>query len=240
MADIPRRGLAGWLAGVFDYNAHNRDRFVAEFARSVSSGAKVLDAGAGPCRYRTLFPSCKYFAQDFAAYRGAEHRYGELDYVCDITAIPVEDGTFDHIICTEVLEHLPEPIDALREFGRILKPGGQLMLTAPLGSGLHMMPFHYYGGFTPSWYERFLPESGFTVERCEPNGGFFKFYGQESQRVLTMLTPKGSIPRALFLPIKALLAVWFRVTVPLMCHILDMLDRKKEFTVGYFVVARRT
>lgn len=199
----------------------------------------MLDAGAGPCRYRALFRHCEYKTQDFAAFEGEHHTYGQLDYVGDIAAIPVEDKFFDCVLCTEVLEHVPEPQLAIKEFARILKPGAKLVLTAPLMSGIHMAPYHFYGGFTPYWYQTVLPSSGFLVESCTPNGGFFKLYGQESQRFLFMLTPQSSVRRALFFPIKALLGVWFKLLLPVACHLLDPLDRENKFTAGYFVVARR-
>jgi SAM-dependent methyltransferase len=178
-------------------------------------------------------------AQDFAKYEGKEHRYGELDYVCDIVQIPAPDASFDCILCTEVLEHVPHPGRAIGEFARLLRPGGRLILTAPLGSGIHMAPYQFYGGFTRHWYELFLAEHGFDLLTCEPNGGFFKLYGQESQRFLFMLTPRSRAARLLWAPLRLVATPWFRVLLPLMCHFLDRLDREKHFTAGYFVVAAK-
>jgi ubiquinone/menaquinone biosynthesis C-methylase UbiE len=93
--------------------------------------------------------------------------------VSDIVSIPVEDASFDAILCTEVLEHVPEPIRAIKEFARILKPGGTLFLTAPLGSGIHQDPYHFYGGYTPYWYRKFLTQNNFEGLKIEANGGFF-------------------------------------------------------------------
>jgi len=109
----------------------------------------VLDVGAGSCPYRGLFAHCEYRAQDLAPLRGDQLRhgaYGQLDYVSDLAAIPVPDGSFGAVLCTEVLEHHPEPITVVKELARILEPGGKLILTAPLGSGIHQEPYHYYGG----------------------------------------------------------------------------------------------
>jgi SAM-dependent methyltransferase len=231
--------LTSAYGAVFRYNDYNRHRFVADVAKGLAPGARVLDAGAGPCRYRPLFSHCDYKAQDFGRYEGSEHRYGELDYVGDITAVPAPDGSFDLILCTEVFEHLPRPDLALIEFARLLRSGGELVLTAPLGAGIHMPPYHFYGGFTPHWYEHFLAASDFEIASIRPNGGFFKLYGQESQRFLTLLTPSSRLGRWLFFPVKLVLAIWFRFLMPLACHFLDKLDRKKEFTAGYFVRARR-
>ena len=227
------------LKSVFHFNDYNRDQFVASIASQTPAGSRVLDAGAGPCRYRSLFRHCEYKTQDFAAYEGESHSYGQLDYIGDIGDIPVEDKFFDCVLCTEVLEHIPDPERAIKEFSRILKQGGTLVLTAPLGSGIHMAPYHYYGGFSRYWYEYVLPQYAFSIKSIQPNGGFFKLYGQESQRFLSLLTPRSAPARILFAPAKVLLALWFRLLMPIVGYLLDPLDSQRDFTVGYFVVATR-
>lgn len=224
---------------IFNFNDYNRDRFIAEVAQSVAPGSKVLDAGAGTCRYKPLFAHCEYRSQDFGQCQDKEHIYGSLDYVSDITSIPAPDGYFDFILCAEVFEHIPRPDLALKEFSRLLRKGGELVITAPFSGGIHMAPYHFYGGFSPYWYQHFLAAHGFTIAFIKANGGFFKLYGQESQRFLTLITPAGAVSRLLFLPLKALLAVWFRLLLPIICHFLDKRDRDPQFTVGYFVRARK-
>ncbi len=49
----------------------------------------------------------------------------------DAYALPFEDGSFDKVICAEVLEHLPEDERAMAELVRVLKPGGQIAITVP-------------------------------------------------------------------------------------------------------------
>src|SRR3972149_4429855 len=97
-----------------------------------------------------------------------EWGYGTVEYESDANEIPVQDGRFDAVLCTEVLEHVPEPILVLKEIGRVLRRGGQAFISAPLGSGLHQQPYPFYGGFTPHFYQRFLSEFGMEVESIEP------------------------------------------------------------------------
>src|SRR5690606_30268108 len=49
----------------------------------------------------------------------------------DGTRLPFADGTFDRIICSEVMEHIPDDAAAARELARVLKPGGTLAVTVP-------------------------------------------------------------------------------------------------------------
>lgn len=214
---------------------------MASKVAALPAGSKVLDVGAGFCRYRHLFKHCDYKAHDFCSYTGSEWNYGEIDYVSDIVSIPVEDESFDVILNTEVLEHVPEPIKAIAEFARILKPGGVLLLTAPLGCGLHQKPHIYYGGFTPYWYDKFLGEYGFEIEEISPNGGFFLGYAQETGRIMHYLfSPAGgSVKRVLLAPLRGLSALFFRGAIPLWCHWLDRRHPDYDFTVGYFVQAKK-
>ena len=47
-----------------------------------------------------------------------------IDFVSDLLNIPVPDKSYDVILCTEVIEHVPDPISAINEISRILKSGG--------------------------------------------------------------------------------------------------------------------
>ncbi len=131
---------------IFNFDVVNRDAWVASQAKLLSNGCRILDAGAGSCTYRELFSHCEYKTQDFVALEDMQlsgGRYGHIDYECEILEIPVPDSFFDAILCTEVLEHLPDPVQVVKEFSRILNNGGKLLITAPLGSGIHQEPYHY-------------------------------------------------------------------------------------------------
>ena len=242
------QAIKSWVgrSDLFAFNLRNRDLWVAAQAAAIPAGTRVLDAGAGSAPYRKLFAHCRYETQDFAQLKDDQLRhgaYGKIDYVCDLTAIPTADGTFGAILCTEVIEHHPEPIRVVNELARILAPGGRLLLTAPLGSGIHQEPYHYYGGYTPYWYERFLAAAGFTNIKIEANAGSLRHFGQESIRFVRMTAPfrqnMGMLAELVWLPFWLILAPILGLLMPFAAQVMDRFDRAQHFTVGYHVSAER-
>ena len=225
------------IENIHNFNQSDRDRWVRAKASTVPAGSRVLDIGAGTCLYRRDFAHCRYEAHDFKEYSGyqdgQEGSYGDIDYVSDITAIPVPTATYDVVLCTEVLEHVPEPIAALREMARLLKPGGRLFLTAPLGAGLHQEPHHYYGGYTPHWYRRFCSEFGLKVLEITPNHTFFALLAQECARV------SWTMPRHAHLhgPHCEAIGTLFGVLLPTYLFSRDKDCAIDQFTIGYHVEA---
>lgn len=237
LSRLDERGV-GSAPSAVGFNARHRDEWVAQRAASVADNSRVLDVGAGTAPYRSLFGHCKYETHDFAqydGYKGPEGQYADIDYVSDIVSIPVPDGVFDVILCTEVLEHVPYPIDALREMVRITKPGGRLFLSAPLGSGLHQEPYHFYGGYTDHWYRKFLEEFGCEVVSIEPNHGFFAHLGQECARFTwqfeRLKLELGGYEKEMLHMIGDVLPRYF--------YELDRQNPIKEFTIGFHVEAKR-
>jgi 2-polyprenyl-3-methyl-5-hydroxy-6-metoxy-1,4-benzoquinol methylase len=55
----------------------------------------------------------------------------KLVSVSDITRLPFQDASFDVVICSEVLEHIPDHLQAIREIVRVLKPGKSLVVSVP-------------------------------------------------------------------------------------------------------------
>ena len=146
-----------------------RMEWVRHQASLVPRGAKVLDIGAGQTLYRDAFAHTIYVTQDFS--QTPDFEYGKIDIVSDITSIPLPDSSQDYILCSEVFEHIPEPLKALREISRLLKPNGKLIFTAPLASGQNQAPYHFYGGYTRYWYQKFFTENKLSISSLQPNGG---------------------------------------------------------------------
>jgi len=100
----------------------------------------TLDVGCGRKPYEKTFfaGAAKYVGMDYLTDRSTP------DIVGSATDIPQEDASFDTLVCTEVLEHVPDPLKALREMSRVLKPGGHLVLSTPMYWPRHEVPYDYF------------------------------------------------------------------------------------------------
>jgi SAM-dependent methyltransferase len=173
-------------------NESTRKQWVERTLSELPAGLRLLDAGAGEQQYKKNCTHLNYVSQDFAQYNGLGDSAGlqmgkwdnsNLDIVGDITNIPEPDASFDVILCTEVFEHLPNPIAAIQEFSRLLKQGGKVIITAPFCSLTHFAPYHFYSGFNRYFYETHLAESGFNSIAIEYNGNYFEYVAQEVRRI---------------------------------------------------------
>lgn len=173
-------------------NASTREQWVKNELAKIKRGKKILDAGAGEQIYKPFCHHLHYFSQDFNQYDGKGDRRekqtgswdnSKTDIISDITSIPKPNGYFDVILCTEVLEHVPNPLAGFSEFHRLLKKGGKLILTAPFCSLTHFSPYHFYTGFTKYFYEKELTAAGFQIDKIYPNGNYFEYLAQEIWRL---------------------------------------------------------
>lgn len=106
-----------------------------QFIQSHASTGRTLDIGAQTGPYAACFPH--RVALDIQPRRGVQ-------IVADAQALGLARETFDVVLCTEVLEHLPEPQRAIDEMYRVLKPGGTLLLTTRFLFPIHDAPHDYF------------------------------------------------------------------------------------------------
>jgi ubiquinone/menaquinone biosynthesis C-methylase UbiE len=221
------------LNNAINFNEIQRDNWIKQKSYFVKNGSLILDIGAGTCPYKDLFKHCSYFALDFAKYKGVkkngQRSYGKINVISDILSIPVKNDSIDLVLCTEVLEHVFDPINAIKEMARVLKKNGTMLITAPLGSGLHQLPYHFYGGFTPEWYKKCFEMNKIYTKSIIPNGGFFKHLAQETARAGHILESSTitNISKNLLNSIKN--------DLPHLYHLKEKKIFIEEFTVGYFV-----
>jgi SAM-dependent methyltransferase len=136
----------------------------APLARWLRAEAAAAHAGLG--RYRLLDVGCgeKPYAPIFAGY-ASEHvgvdavESPHADLVGAVEALPVADGAFDVVLCSQVLEHVDDPAQAVRELSRALRPGGRLLLTTHGTYYYHPLPADYWR-WTHAGLEKVLRDHG--------------------------------------------------------------------------------
>jgi SAM-dependent methyltransferase len=143
----------------FDLQAGSLWSDVAEEASAWSG--KLVDVGCGAQPYRSLLPEgMQYVGLDIET---AEESFGYAtpDTIhFDGGHWPEGTHNADVVLCTEVLEHVPNPPALLEEAFHALKPGGRLLLTVPFAARWHFVP-HDYWRFTPSSLKMLLEGAGF-------------------------------------------------------------------------------
>jgi SAM-dependent methyltransferase len=72
-------------------------------------------------------------------------------------------------LCTETLEHIPDPLVFLGQAYRVLRPGGRLLLTVPFAARWHFIPYDYWR-YTPSGLDNLLKKTRFTNVRVFARG----------------------------------------------------------------------
>jgi SAM-dependent methyltransferase len=143
-------------------------RFLAGQLKHTSGS--LLDVGAGEAPWRSMLAQgTSYIGVDIhdACKFGMKHRDYILFY--DGKTLPFESESFDNVLCTEVLEHVPDPKNFMAEIHRVLKPGAKLILTVPWSARLHHLP-HDYHRFTRFGLSALLEAAGFNVEILEERG----------------------------------------------------------------------
>jgi len=138
-----------------------------------------LDVGCGDMPYRPLLLSPPF---QISSYIGLDRRDDRVqntppDLFWDNDRIPLAAATVDCALCTEVLEHCPDPLAVLREVQRVLKPGGILLLTVPFLWPLHEVP-HDWCRYTPFALRHLLEAAGFHVRDLRPLGGYDRSLAQ--------------------------------------------------------------
>ncbi len=241
--DIERRILQSilpsWYWDRIDVERHTIETFIKRIASEIPENSLVLDAGSGECRYRPYFAHTRYLTADFAQGENAWD-YSGLDMIAEINELPVKTSSADAVVCTQVLEHVPEPGQTLQELHRVLKPSGRLYLTAPQAFGEHQEPYDFFR-FTSFGLKHLMKKAGFKIISVEARGGFFKFLSVMLiffyDRVFPDTHPR--ILKALLLPFRIPLAFFFLLVLPPLLYAADRLDKRKDITLGYQAIAEK-
>jgi SAM-dependent methyltransferase len=134
---------------------HHVRAFVAAAAEALALRGPVYEFGSyqvagqdGQGDLRGLFPGTPYIGCDMRPGPG-------VDRIEDLAGLSLPDEAAQTIVCVDTLEHVLEPCRAMSEVIRVMRPGGVLLVAAPLDFHIHAHPDDYWR-LTPSCLARLL------------------------------------------------------------------------------------
>ncbi|TML69641.1 MAG: class I SAM-dependent methyltransferase [Actinobacteria bacterium] len=136
-----RAPLAAWLRAEADVAARREPR------------PRLLDVGCG------TKPYAPFFAGNVAEYVGVDVSNPEAELEGTVEEIPVPDGTFDLVLCTQTLEHANDPARAVHELRRVVAPGGRVLASTHGVQVYHPNPDDLWR-WTHAGLERLFRENG--------------------------------------------------------------------------------
>jgi SAM-dependent methyltransferase len=189
----------------------------------------TLDIGAGLSPYDAILES----VADRVTIVDIEDRSGRVDRIGDIQDMPeVPAGSFDSILCTQVLEHVPRPRRAMDELARVLRPGGYLVVSVPHLSAIHEAPSDYFR-YTEYGLRELAEGAGLEVVEILPTGGLVSFVAHGMS--VALMTSIGSLP-GLFHPVRLF-------NVALLVRLAGPIDRwlgmPRRYPCDYVLVAHK-
>ncbi len=189
-----------------DNEEFRHDYIKQQIAKFGSAGLDLLDIGAGlqPYKSYVVGTGLNYFSHDFQEYvpasnsmtpnddcgsrnivgiQNEEWNYPKADIVCDILEIP-QSKKYDIILCTEVLEHVPDPVRVFELISKLLKPSGVCIISVPLISLMHQAPYWFQSGLSPFWFDYWADRFDIEVISNEISGDYIDFSVQEFDRFI--------------------------------------------------------
>lgn len=226
-AELQRRFGDTWLNPL---HLARRSLRRALSANAAQAHGRLLDVGCGNQRYHALFARVDSYVGVDLPSNSAHYRTPQA--FADGLWLPFPAAVFDTILCTEVLEHVPEPQAFMCEMTRVLRPSGTLILTTPQTWGLHEVPHDYYR-YTEYGLRYLAAGAGLSVASVTPTCGVWTTAGQ---RVVSFLF--FGLGGRWWLPLRALLALAL-VPCQMLAAVLDSLCGHRGDTLDNLLVARK-
>ncbi|MBI3087279.1 MAG: class I SAM-dependent methyltransferase [Candidatus Omnitrophica bacterium] len=190
---------------------------------------RLLDVGCGRKPYRALYAERVSWHLGVDVPRSPRHA---AEVFGDAQALPFRSASFDAVLCTHVLVHLPEPHQAVGEMSRALKPDGYLILSAR--QMWHVYTPRDYYRFTAAGLRYLAERHGLEVVQVIPVGGWWARTGVKLASWLDRLNRR---PIRWLTEIPLGLAI---IAAQAVCACLDTLVFTSDDVVFNVLVARRT
>ncbi|MBX7245342.1 MAG: class I SAM-dependent methyltransferase [Candidatus Sumerlaeaceae bacterium] len=220
-------------------------RLLAEIcARRQFASGRLLDVGCGSRPYDIVFEGLveRHVGVD---YPSRMHTAGQPDMYAGALALPFRSESFDFVLCTEVIEHVPDPFVAMGELARVLKHGGRAIVTTPFMYRVHGAPYDFFR-YTPFAYREMASRAGLILEELAPRGGYFTVGFDYLMKGLAMVVGGvNTIVRKIFGTKRHLIEsrwvrfLFFMIQRPLIALLRRESVKSETYTLGYVAILRK-
>ena len=163
------------------------DEFHFRHVAEIASGSRVLDLGGHKTRKRGQFNIEHYDLRIFYSNLSADKG---TDVQADAEVAPFKDDCFDAVICSELLEHVADPIAVLQEINRVLRQHGTLLICAPFLYRIHGDPYDYCR-YTDQYWQKKLAKIGFENIQIRRHGLFWSVWVDMIRELVYQLRKEG-------------------------------------------------
>jgi SAM-dependent methyltransferase len=203
--------------------------FSKQHLQYLSKDTSVLDVGVGSAPYWYLRTDLKWLGLDVVP--GPNVKF----VLNKDSTWPIESNSIDHVLCTQVLEHVEKPEFLVSEIWRVLKPGGTIILNAPFLYPFHGMP-NDQARYTTSQLSYFFKK--FEVHNIGTLGGV----GSSLATIILNFT-NYKISQSTSLQFFKVVFFPFWLTFNFIINIifvsLDLLDSTESFPLNTYLIATR-
>ena len=201
---------------------------IDEFAKGA-----ILDIGCGNKPYENLFSgkATKYVGCDVV--QSSEHK---VDIICEATNLKFDNAQFDTVFSTQVMEHVDNPQQMVKESYRVLKNNGIAIFSIPFCWELHEEPYDFYR-YTKYGLKAMFEREGFQIIKIKPNGGKWAAIFQMNINMVYSTFKKKTLLRKIL----KLLFINLKFTM-LLNSIAIFFDKKYSdelLTLNYIIVASK-
>ena len=198
----------------------------------VKSGM-ILDVGCGMKPYKSLLNTSGsiYYGTDYPiTMEGSYGKSTKADFFSESTLLPFNNNTFDTLLSTQMLEHVSDPKKAIQEMGRVLKPGGILILSAPMTWPLHEEPYDFFR-YTVHGLRHLMQKANFKLLDEIPRGNNFTTTAQMFLDTQLDNTSQ-SFPQRIY-------SVILSLAVNQLCSVINLFKPAQRLCLGWVMVAKK-
>jgi len=213
----------------------------------------LLDVGVGERPYGALFAphvrryvgleypaACENLSPGISG-EHLGHLRGAVDVWGDAHGLPFRPGSFDTVLCLELLEHVPDPDRCVAQIARVLRPGGRLLATVPFIAPLHAMPYDF-SRLTAPGIRALLARHGLELVSLAPRGNTASATGALLAQYLLRCAGRGAEARDGSVALSRWRAPFVLPLIGLVQLLflgLERCTRDAAACLGYTVIARR-